>query len=82
MLGVVHVLPYPFFAITDENGSFKIENVPPGSYKIEAWHERLSTQQLSWKSQFKLAKRKISISLSPVSKLLAIVKLNATFTDK
>ena len=46
MLGVVHVLPYPFFAITDENGSFKIENVPPGSYKIEAWHERLGTQQL------------------------------------
>ena len=46
MLGVVHVLPHPFFAITDENGSFKIENVPPGSYKVEAWHERLGTQQL------------------------------------
>ena len=31
----------PYFAVTDENGHFKIENVPAGSYKIEAWQEKL-----------------------------------------
>lgn len=31
----------PYFAVTDENGRFKIENVPAGSYKIEAWQEKL-----------------------------------------
>lgn len=31
----------PYFALTDENGHFKIENVPPGTYKIEAWQEKL-----------------------------------------
>lgn len=31
----------PYFAVTDENGQFKIENVPAGTYKIEAWQEKL-----------------------------------------
>ena len=31
----------PYFAVTDENGHFKIENVPAGSYKIETWQEKL-----------------------------------------
>lgn len=31
----------PYFAVTDENGSFRIENVPAGTYKIEAWQEKL-----------------------------------------
>lgn len=31
----------PYFAVTDESGRFRIENVPAGSYKIEAWQEKL-----------------------------------------
>src|SRR3989339_624106 len=31
----------PYFAVTNENGQFKIENVPAGTYKIEAWQEKL-----------------------------------------
>jgi hypothetical protein len=30
---------HPYFALTDENGSFKITDVPPGKYKVIAWHE-------------------------------------------
>lgn len=41
MSAFVVVKPNPYFAVTDENGSFKIENVPAGSYKIEAWQEKL-----------------------------------------
>lgn len=33
------VVPHPYYAITDEDGNFKLTNVPPGEYEIEAWHE-------------------------------------------
>lgn len=38
---IVLVLPNPFFSAADKSGRFKIENVPPGTYKLKAWHERL-----------------------------------------
>ena len=41
----VGVLPHPFFATADSTGSFSIKNLPPGTYTIEAWHEKLGTQQ-------------------------------------
>jgi hypothetical protein len=31
----------PYFAVTDENGNFTIADVPPGSYTLAVWHERL-----------------------------------------
>lgn len=36
-------IPHPYFAVSDENGKFKIENVPPGSYKLGYWHEACGT---------------------------------------
>ena len=44
MLGWVAVMPNPFFGVTDANGVTKIENVPPGKYNVEAWHETLGKQ--------------------------------------
>jgi plastocyanin len=41
---VLLVLANPFFATTDSSGHFKIENVPPGAYRLRAWHERLPYQ--------------------------------------
>ncbi|MDB6068657.1 MAG: hypothetical protein JWR26_4865 [Pedosphaera sp.] len=38
---VVLVLENPYFAMTNEKGSYAITNVPPGNYKVKAWHERL-----------------------------------------
>jgi plastocyanin len=38
------VLPHPYFAITDDGGTFTIKNLPPGTYKLTAWHEKLGTQ--------------------------------------
>jgi plastocyanin len=42
---VVLVLDNPYFAVTDDAGHYSITNVPPGSYTLKAWHERLPTQQ-------------------------------------
>ena len=33
------VVHHPYYAITDEDGNFRLTNVPPGDYEIEAWHE-------------------------------------------
>jgi len=33
------VLPDPYYAVTDENGEFVIENAPAGSQNIVVWHE-------------------------------------------
>jgi len=38
---IVLVLPNPWFARADEHGRFAIHDVPPGTYKLKAWHERL-----------------------------------------
>src|SRR3989338_7992758 len=44
MTGYIGVLSHPFFAVTDDQGTFKIENLPPGEYTIEAWHETYGIQ--------------------------------------
>ncbi len=41
------VLPHPFFATTGMNGSFSIGGLPPGTYTIEAWHEKYGTQMVT-----------------------------------
>ena len=33
---------HPYFAVTDENGYYKIDNVPAGTYEIVFWQEKLS----------------------------------------
>jgi plastocyanin len=34
---VVHDSPY--YAVSDERGAFKIDGIPPGTYKVTMWHE-------------------------------------------
>jgi plastocyanin len=40
----VVVKDHPYVTVTDASGSFSIEGVPPGSYKVEVWHESLGTR--------------------------------------
>ena len=42
----VAVMDHPFFAVTNEFGRFEIHGVPPGSYTLVVWHERLGEQQV------------------------------------
>lgn len=35
----VLVVKHPYYAVTDEHGRFKLTDVPPGDYIVEAWHE-------------------------------------------
>jgi plastocyanin len=44
MAAYVIVAPTPYFATSDASGSYKIENVPDGSYTVTAWHEGAKNQ--------------------------------------
>ena len=44
MFSWVSVFDHPYFAVTGKDGTFKIANVPPGKYKIEAAHRKLGTE--------------------------------------
>jgi plastocyanin len=51
----------PYFAVTDDKGSFTIKDIPPGDYDVELWQEKLGkkmekasikpteTTSVSWK---------------------------------
>ncbi len=43
MKSYIAVFKHPFFAVTGHDGSFDIKNLPPGSYTIQAWHEKYGT---------------------------------------
>jgi len=45
MRAYANIVTHPFFAVTKDDGSFEIKGLPAGTYTIEAWHERLGTQQ-------------------------------------
>jgi hypothetical protein len=44
MSGWVAVMDNPFYAVTSSDGTYKIDNLEPGTYSIEAWQEVLGTQ--------------------------------------
>jgi hypothetical protein len=44
MQGYFVILRTPYFAVTGDDGSFVLPDLPPGRYTITAWHETLGTQ--------------------------------------
>jgi hypothetical protein len=46
MNAYVGVVDHPYFAVTGDGGTFELRNVPPGTYSIEAVHERLGRVSL------------------------------------
>ncbi|RLJ71345.1 carboxypeptidase family protein [Hydrogenivirga caldilitoris] len=43
------VIDSPYYAVTDEKGSFKISGLPPGNYKLRLWHEGFGEKALNVK---------------------------------
>ncbi|MBI4436172.1 MAG: carboxypeptidase regulatory-like domain-containing protein [Candidatus Omnitrophica bacterium] len=41
----ITVMNHPFFYVTQPNGQYKIDNLPAGTYEVEAWHEKLPAQK-------------------------------------
>ena len=45
MSAYIGVLNHPYFSVSKDDGSFEIDNLPPGTYTIAAWQEKLGTQE-------------------------------------
>ena len=43
MKGYIAVFKHPYFAVTGKDGTFDLTNLPPGTYTLKAWHEKLGT---------------------------------------
>jgi hypothetical protein len=46
MRAYIGVVSHPFFAVTGDDGTFKIKGLPPGKYTVEAWHERYGRKEV------------------------------------
>ncbi len=46
MFSYVSVLNHPYYSVSDKDGKFKIANLPPGKYTIEAAHRKAGKQTM------------------------------------
>jgi plastocyanin len=44
MQSYIGVVEHPYFAVSGDDGSFTIANLPAGTYTLETWHEQYGTQ--------------------------------------
>jgi plastocyanin len=63
MSGYIFVVPTPYFAVTDKDGSFTIKNVPPGQYMLKTGSEAT-----------KPATQAVTVGSGPVSVNLVVTK--------
>jgi Fe2+ transport system protein B len=49
MSAFVVIVPTPYSAVTDSDGSFEIKDVPPGTYTLKTWSEdgKVTTQSVT-----------------------------------
>lgn len=43
MRAYISAFKHPYFAVTNQSGAFSIKNLPPGTYTVSAWQEKLGT---------------------------------------
>jgi plastocyanin len=65
MLGYVVVISNPYYGKTDKKGYFTIKNVPPGTYKLKVWHERLRGKKLKKTYNVKVSGKITKITIIP-----------------
>lgn len=61
MRGLVFVAPSPYYAVAGKDGKYRLPKVPAGSYEIEAWHPRLTPEEIV------AGRRKVTVGAEPVS---------------
>jgi plastocyanin len=56
MSAVIAVLGTPWFTVSEENGTYRIPDVPPGEYTLKVFHERATAATLE------LVERRVTVS--------------------
>ena len=71
MNSYVSVFDHPYFAVTDENGNYKIDNIPPGTYEVVAWQEKFKDKKTK---QWKTLNESVTIGEGDTSKNFTFIK--------
>ena len=51
MKSYISVFDHPYFSVTDDNGNYKIDNIPEGTYEVIAWQEKFKDKKTKeWKT--------------------------------
>lgn len=45
MKAYIVVLGHPYFTVADSSGAYRLENIPPGSHTVKAWHPTAGEQR-------------------------------------
>lgn len=43
MVAYIIILENPYFFKTEKDGNFRMENIPPGTYQLKTWHEKMKS---------------------------------------
>ena len=70
-------LPHPYFAVTNEGGEFKIENLPRGTWEFQVWHERKGNLETAdWQ------RGRFTLEIKPGENDLGFIKLDPKLFEK
>lgn len=70
MSAIIAVLRYPWFAVTDARGAWRIPDVPPGEYRLRYFHERALERTLEALSRV--------VTVGPENVTMAVVTISET----
>ena len=70
----IMVADHPYFAITDENGYYKIDNIPEGNYEVVFWQEKLSNLPAK---KFNLPSNTLEVTVSDSDRYLVDFKFQS-----
>jgi hypothetical protein len=45
MSAYIMVAEHPYYTVTDREGRFMLENIPPGTYQVKVWHEGVASSR-------------------------------------
>lgn len=62
MNAYVSVFDHPYFAVTDNSGSFSIKDIPPGQYTVATWHEKFKEKSIKLTLNESGGKKKIDFT--------------------
>jgi hypothetical protein len=46
MSAYIVLADHPYYAVTDANGKYTLDNVPPGTYRLKMWHEGVAATRV------------------------------------
>ncbi len=69
----VVVAAHPYYTLTDTDGKFRLDDVPPGTYSLVVWHPTVYLGDGRW-TEAKLVRRKVTVKSYAATKAAVVIK--------